>query len=103
MILGRKLTPVLVVFLLLRGGLAVLPHQHSHAETQGPELTVVSADGARHDCLACSIHAPAMEGSEGPSSDAGFTDVCSASVDAPPVLGAALVGDASPRGPPSIV
>ena len=103
MILGRRLIPVLVALLVLQGGLAVLPHQHGHAAANGPELTVDSTHGTAHDCLACSIHAPAMEGSEGSPTDAGFSNVVVASVYDPPIFGAAQRGNASPRGPPSIV
>jgi hypothetical protein len=80
-----------------------LPHHHVDATCDDPELKIVSTDGARHACLACSIHAPAMDLSEETSGDVGSTDASTATECAPPILGTPILGDASPRGPPVIV
>jgi len=101
--MSHRWLPVSVVALalVLQGVVALAPHEHGPARTDGPELHELVPVGGEHHCFACVTHVPPV----GPKGNGGVVQVTTAvEALAPDQVAAAVVVVTAvfdPRGPPS--
>jgi len=100
MVVRRLLFPLLAAMLVIQGFVGAVPHQHGTAPVDGQELQAPSPNDVVHRCLACSVHAPAVDYSVGFSVATGLAAAAAVATDHPTSLPLSIVATSSPRGPP---
>jgi hypothetical protein len=94
---------LLAAALALQGLAAGVPHDHGPACADGPAVEPAAGPSAPHDCLACSIHAPAAAVAAGVAVLRCETGVVPVVALAPFHGFSAPVESSGPRGPPRVI
>jgi len=99
----RQLIPLLAALLVIQGLVGVLPHQHRSDPVGGQALQAPLSNDEAHCCLACSVHAPAVDRSTEFGVATGLAMAAAVAIDRGSSVAFSVFSASSPRGPPRVV